>query len=186
MVLLLDVSTLPGGQVYAAQTDHEVDFGDTFDDQLRPVIKHMMTLNLIKKTQSFGFAMVHPDYVNRVRNWDDPSVLIWMTAGWGPDKDRYVANAARKLRLAARTGHDSIGVRERDIDRPVDSQEPDGTYAWGDFPYGGAVWYANPGIASNVLLGAVSALTQQEDDMIASMILQVFGLEIYKANTVAP
>jgi len=184
MVELLDVSGLPGGQVYKTRNGGEVNFGNVFD-QLRLVIEQMMTLKLIKKTESFGFAMSKPDHVESIQDWDDPSQLVWMTAGWGPDKDRYVANAARKLRLADRLGFDSIGVRESYIDTPVDSQEPDGTYAWGDFPYGGAVWHAHPHIAGVSLLAAVSALTQQEDDMVTSMILQVFGLEIYKANHIS-
>jgi hypothetical protein len=185
MVLLLDVSSLPGGKVYTDNRGKEVDFGDIFDDQLRPVIKHMMTIGLIKETESFGFAMAEPDTPYISRKWNDPHELVWMTAGWGPKKDLYVANAVRKLRLAARVGGDSIGVHARDIDTPVKSQEPDGTFAWGDFPHGGAVLDSNPFISGVVLLGAVSALTAQEDDAIASMILQVFGLEIYKANRVS-
>lgn len=179
MVKLLDVSSLPGGRVYETKGGHNVDLGEIFDDQLRPVIKHMMTVGLVTETESFGFAMAEP---NHTQAWDDSSQLIWMTAGWGSDKDRYVANAARKMRVASRLGDNSIGVQRHGTNTPVQSQEPDGTFAWGDFPYGGAVWSENRFISGVTLLGAVSALTQQEDDAVASMILQVFGLEIYKAN----
>lgn len=185
MVRLLDVSNLPGGRVYTMKPGYDVDFGAIFDDQLRPVIEHMMTVGLITKTESFGFAMAEPDRGYRNQTWDDPSQLVWMTAGWGPEKDRYVANAARKLRVASRLKIDSIEVRELDIKTPVESQEPDGTYAWGDFPYGGAVWVKNAFVSNVLFLSSVSALTQQEDDVIASMIPQVFGLEIYKANHVS-
>ncbi len=166
-----------------------LDFEELFNEKLRPVITSMMPSSLIRDTASLGFALAHSRHVLRNSVWvsDEPEMLVKMTAGWGPEKNRYIANAVRKLRFSARTHHDSIDALQFPdlIDTPVDSVDERGDFPWGDFPYGGAVW-VTPFIPGELqMLGAVSGLSQEEDHMVATLILQIFALEIKKLQTPA-
>lgn len=134
---------------------------------------------LVEKNLSFGFAMADPwrDYYSA---WNSPYELVWFVGGWGPERDRYIANAVRKLRASARTQYNTLELRLRASELfrgAVESQEPDGAFAWGDYPWGGAVFLPFGGVT---LLGAVSGLSEDEDAAIAAAILGLVGSQMHK------
>jgi hypothetical protein len=179
----LDVASLPGSAVFTNEAG-SIDFGELLMEKLEPLIITMEACGIIKKTENFGFAMAKPG-IDLIDNpWDDPTRLVWMTIGWGPDQERYIANAVRKMRYSARTTFDSIECDVLDFNTPVNSVEDDGTYLWGDFPWGGAAWYGdlNNGL---LLLGGVSGYTQQQDHIVAQLILSTFDLAIFELNQAA-
>lgn len=178
---LLDVSTLPFDQVYVCEDGSRINLRD-FLDRHRVIVEALAAAGLVKSNESFGFAMTQPfpkvigeddEY-----SWDEPSEFVWFVGGWGPDRDRYIANAIRKLRPLLRNGasYDDPLFSTLDIrfyqsdffaDR-VDSQDDDGNFPWGDFPWGGAVLIS---FDETALVGAVSGLSEIEDDFVVKLIL---------------
>jgi hypothetical protein len=148
----------------------------------RSGLEEMMARGLITHKDSFGFAMVDPlsDYRTL---WDNPERSIAFVAHWGPEGSRYAANAVRKIRPAAREGHDSQWLRIngpyrfRDV---VESKDDEGNFPWGDFPYDGAVYVDT---LAGRLLGGVSAFPKEEDPIVATLLLGIIGLEMYESNS---
>ncbi len=147
----------------------------------RVSIETMMASGLIRRSHSFGYAAANPvfqHFTDPRDVWDNPYNLVWFVAGWGPEADRLIANAVRKLRPAVRAMKDTLDIITTKWEgyltldtsaflNVVESVEPDGSFAWGDFPYGGAVHVRVDG---RPFIGAVSALNQVHDDGIAGLL----------------
>jgi hypothetical protein len=108
--------------------------------------------------------------------------------GWGPEQDRFSANAVRKIRALLRWYHEfgvqpqfmstmdmfvankryeqeSQGEYEFNMFQDiVPSVDEAGYFPWGDFPYGGAALVQ---VGNFWTIVAVSALNQEEDDFVA-------------------
>lgn len=185
MVRTLDITWLPQTQRVGSESS-TVNLA-AMVHLLRPTIEEFARLHVIKRSLSFGFAMAPPGRAwQHWHTWNDPYQLTWFGTGWGHDRDRYVANAIRKMRAAQRVQADSLTIRDSPegtpfgrFSDPVQSVEEDGSFAWGDFPHGGAV-FVNFG--DYQLLGAVSALAPEEDHAVAAMILNVIGLQLRKVG----
>ena len=190
---LLDVSSMPFDQVYTCQDGSEINLGEFLDSHY-DAIQALAAAGLIKANESFGFAMLRPtlveDYI-ATNSWDKPEEFVWFVGGWGPDRDRYIANAIRKLRplfrltLSALEGDQLFTTLDIRFWRPsyfedvVEQMNDDGTFPWGDFPWGGAV---SESFGEMWLIGAVSCLTEIEDDFIAKLILGGLGKLIVTGN----
>lgn len=134
---------------------------------------------------NFGFAMADPFVYYHQKVWNDPYELAWLVGGWGPLRDRYIANALRKMRAAAREGFNTLRLKHSpnhgDVFRDVvDSVENDGRFRWGDFPHGGAV---SVEMGELNLLGAVSVYAEDEDGVVAATLLGFAGLHIHRQLT---
>lgn len=177
---LLDVSSLPFERTYACHDGTHINMR-RFLENFRIGLRYMGQMELIKDTPSFGFAMTQPVIEEEEvhDNWDHPEQFVWFAGGWGPDRDRYIANAVRKLRPLIREGQDStleMRYRWRDqFEGTVDSVDQNGDYPWGDFPWGGAV---RIDVSFLVLRGAVSCYKEMEDDGVAYLILRLLGQHI--------
>lgn len=177
MTTKLDVTSLPRECLYG-KGEPELDLAGIVTD-LRNAVEDLAHAELIKHNASFGFAMANPAE-NYHEVWDRPEKLVWFVAGWGVDRDRYIANAVRKMRAAARQNHDTLSLGHDDFNLTVESQEPDGSFAWGDFPYGGAAFAEIKGYR---LLGGVSCLTEVEDHAVASLILGLVGAKMLERDS---
>jgi hypothetical protein len=146
----------------------------TFWPACQPAIKALMASGVIATKDSFGFALAYPG--NRgFGDWDNPERLIALVIHWGPDGPRYVANAVRKIRPAARNLDDTQHLRTGRswlFQDKVESKDDEGRFPWGDFPWDGAVWHSALGVS---LLGAVSAFPQEQDPIVARLILGVLA-----------
>ncbi len=185
---LLDVSKLPTKQVIACDDDTEIDMekflAGHYDD-----VMALIDRDRIGSSDSFGFAMASPQTSCSTfhESWDDPSKLVWFVGGWGPNRDRYIANAARKLRALARPmrrtcWESTLEIRMSNPDHfqeVVETQNNDGTFSWGDFPYGGA---ASLRLGNLWLAGACSAFSQVEDQIVTSLILGNLAKKIIVGN----
>lgn len=128
-------------------------------DMLALTIPRLMVGGIVKNKDSFGVAVADLRYTGNFRSvWDQPDKLIGFVYGWGPEKDKYISNAARKIRAAARTSQDTLWIVQNCPELFEDVDSPDG-----DFPWGGATHVRGE-------LVGVSALTQEEDDWVARMI----------------
>lgn len=186
LVQTMDMSTFPREQTYVCDDGETVYMRDLLLSH-KSVLDTMAEIGLIKENDSFGFAMLEPmagDVDWPVEHWDQPEQYVWFAGGWGPDRERYIANAVRKLRPLVRQVDGDIeelgtlGMRVNGSDDffrdVVESQEPDGSFAWGDFPWGGAtlVPYGNDvGTNGLILAGACSAFTEIEDDTVTKLVL---------------
>jgi hypothetical protein len=173
----LDVTTLP--DTFEYQHFQLADLIDT----IKPTVEFWSELGVVRKVDSFGFAVsiTSPNLEVTEDHWDHPESYVTFVGGWGEERDRYIANAVRKMRASIRTGLDTLhmvggGSEFREI---VASQAEDGSFAWGDFPYGGAT-FVNFG--NYEILVAVSALTQEEDDLVAGFIGKLIGNAMYIAE----
>jgi hypothetical protein len=169
MLSTLDVGKLPQHAHYGTDT-RETDLAYEVT-RMRTTIGLWEQIKLVKPNKSFslGFAAARPK-LNPVRpEWDDPYDFVWFVAGWGPDGDRYIANAVRKLRPSLRTGRDTLDLRLAKSDQFEDVVESavDGKFPWGDFPYGGATIVRTGNI---ILPCAVSGFHEVEDDTAAKAI----------------
>lgn len=176
----LDIATLPRRLTWNGGTKAAIDLGSTALGMQR-VIELMMADGQLTKKDSFGFALANPAAVLS-EVWDDPGQLIAMVMYWGPEGPRYAANACRKLRPSARSGQDSETLRREHPElfrEPIESVEADGTFMWGDFPYGGATYLT---VEGHLLLGAVSALPQEEDPVASRLILGIVGLAMHRSD----
>lgn len=196
---LLDVSTMSFERVYTCDDGSKIDLRE-FLDLHYDAVQALAGSGLVKNKDSFGFAMAAPMWdedldvlQQRDRFWDKPDEFVWFVGGWGDERDRYIANAIRKLRALLRPhklieGWNPLGVTstlEMRFDLPglfrdkVDQQNPDGTFPWGDFPWGGGV---KVHMGPLTLAGAVSCLSEIEDDMVARLILGGVGQRIVNGN----
>ena len=185
MIEYLDVPRLPFERTYECADGSKIEVAKFISD-LKPAIEAFTSSKLIKANPSFGFAMAAPQIVGNYFNgelWDDPYKFVWFVGGWGDDRDRYIANAVRKMRAMLREGtRSSLDIRFsqeyffRDV---VDSKEHDGRFRWGDFPWGGAVFIQ---MGSLILEGAISCLSEIEDDVIARVPLGLFGQKVVYGN----
>ncbi len=195
-VRLLDVSTMPFEQTYVCDDGSEINL-NKFLDSYYDTVQVLAASGLVKANESFGFAMAEPNDDFDAELWDKPEEFVWFVGGWGPDRDRYIANAIRKMRALLRpheviAGYGSMGcdsTLELRFDFPeyfrdkVDSQNEVGTFPWGDFPWGGAAFVQ---MGDLILAGAVSALSEIEDDLTARLILGGFGKLIVQGNNLLP
>jgi len=182
---LLDVTTMPSRQTYACKDGTEIDLRELLEGHWDGV-QSLASSGLIKPNESFGFAMMAPAIDPGPAPeglWDKPEEFVWFVGGWGPQRDRYIANAIRKIRPLVRTGYgSSLEMRfyaQGLFEDKVESSDADGSYPWGDFPWGGAVeaMYGNLS-----LTGAVSCLTEIEDDTIVRLILGCVAQRIIKGD----
>lgn len=184
----LDVSKLPFSRV-VGEGETAVDLADVIQG-LRPTMQLWQGSGLVKTIardgtliENFGFAMADP-YGDHHAAWDDPYSLAWLVGGWGPLRDRYIANALRKMRAAAREGFNTLYLKH-DCDRNevfrnvVESVEDDGRFRWGDFPHGGAV---SMEMRQLNLLGAVSVYDEDEDCVAATPPLAFVGMHLHRAT----
>lgn len=185
-----DVSKLPTMQPYGT---NPIEVGQFVGGLLRQTVNSGITEGRYRDTTSLGFAMASPDD-NPWNNWNDPESLVWLTAGWGPEKNRFVANAARKLRAVARIGEDTLGCTARassPFEDVITMDEITGekaliagssdysTFRWGDFPYGGGVTVQ---IGEVLLIGAISGLSQEEDHIVTRHVLDELALLFWKLD----
>lgn len=174
--MMLDVSSLPIKAFYGPEGG-KVDLAPIVL-AFRSTIKLWARSSLVITNASFGFAMANP-FLD-LRLWDDPYQFTWFTAGWGPKRDIYVANAVRKLRPALRHGLDTLDMcitcPEAFINT-VDEQEADGSFEWGDFPHGGATFVR---VGDLILPSSVSCLKAVEDDPAAKTIGGHIGAAMLK------
>lgn len=144
-------------------------------------IATMQATGLIESKGSYGFALTIPIAHSSkgwgVSDWDDPEKYIAYVGGRGLERDRYAANAVRKLRpwlRQAAEGHEfdsTLNMRQfapELFQHGVESQSADGVFPWGDYPWGGAAVVSFPGFA---LAGAVSGFSEVQDDTVARVIL---------------
>ena len=114
---------------------------------------------------------------------DEPEKFVWFVGGWGPRREKYIANAVRTIRpLLCVDRWSTLDMRFSDPDsfkEEVESQNAEGYFPWGDFPYGGAV---DVQMGPLFLTGAVSCLTEIENDQAARFILGGFGKLIVLGN----
>jgi hypothetical protein len=183
---LLDVSAMPFERVYACNDGSQINMSE-FVDSHYDAIQALAAAGLIKSNESFGFAMLEPmtqemsetlpgDY------WDKPEDYVWFVGGWGPDRDRYIANAVRKLRPLLRMLLDddetffAPSTLEMRLEGRTDlftdivgSTDENGLFPWGDFPWGGA--FIDVVTEEFALIGSISALSQIEDDFCTKLFL---------------
>lgn len=182
----LDVSRLPTEAPYGPE-GAQIDLASAVVG-LRASVYEMGRHRLVKPVKSFGFAAAHPGDPSAL-DWKDPYEFTWFVAGWGPDKDRYIANAVRKLRPTLRTKRSTLDLRMRGgkaFKKRVASQESDGSFKWGDFPWGGGV-LANVG--DIIIPVAVSTFLEVEDDAVAMLAGGLIGgrmLQLDKPDEYGP
>lgn len=184
---LLDVTTLPSEETYVCRDGSKINLKAVLKSH-RDAIESLATVGLIRDNPSFGFAMVRPIHQHETLPddfWDQPEQFVFFVGGWGPERERYIADAVRKLRPLLRlrdTDHEELfGLdtldlrlgRHRDFFRDVvKSDNEDGSFPWGDFAKGGGVVVP---LGEWALPGAVSGLTELQDDSVAKLILGVIA-----------
>jgi hypothetical protein len=133
---------------------------------------------LMRQNPHLGVAVANPAFAGTSfrKVWDDPANLVGLGLSFGTEGHRFLCNAVRKLRPAARLGVDTLALRKDDFvdwKNPVESEsdDPDNPYPWGDFPYGGAA-YSNPETGRHKVLVATSALYEEEDHMLSVLLAQ--------------
>ena len=177
----LDVSRLPQ-EAFVGEGSARMRL-ESIPARLSGVVDDMARAGLIKANMSFGCAFAKPaEELSWVgyEDWNDPYSFVWFVAGWGPDRDRYIANAVRKLRASLREDKDTLTLRIKCPGAFVDvvnSVDEDGSFPWGDFPWGGATFVH---VGDIVIPTAVSCLREVEDDAIAKLLGGLVGAESLK------
>lgn len=181
----LDVSTLP--------TEAQYEKGGLKTNlaaipyRMRGALDALVAGDLIKENESFGCAVAHPYDLNAAVleqwAWDDPDDFIWFVTGWGPQRDKYIANAVRKLRPALREQVDTLSMRCQpdvyDDGESVESVDDEGRFPWGDFSWGGATFVQ---VGMMYLPTSVSCLAEVEDDAVAKLLGGTIGAEMLKID----
>jgi len=179
MTVTLDVSRLPS-EAYTETGSVRVNLAHLVPLMQRP-LESMEQYTLVKPHSSFGCAFAKPGPAGEMQwNWDDPYDFTYFVAGWGPDRERYIANAVRKLRATLREDMDTLLMRISNpgaFQDPVDSVDEDGNFPWGDFPWGGATFVH---VGDMVIPSAVSSLLEVEDDFVAKLLGGLVGATILK------
>lgn len=176
----LDVSRLPTEAIFkTGEGDAQINLAE-IPRRMRPAISELARARLIENKNSFGFAAAKPSPASF--HWDDPYEFTWFVAGWGTDRDRYIANAVRKLRAALRAGYDTLEMRilyPGTFHDTVESKEDDGSFEWGDFPWGGATFVR---VGKLLIPSSVSCLLEVEDDAVAKAIGGLIGAQILQIS----
>jgi len=173
----LDIRTLPCELTRTFKDDSTFDV-EQFTATISKAIAALAEGGVIKQA-SFGFAFGVPmavDEYDLSDHWDDPAKFVWCVGGWGAGSSKYVANAARKMRPMLRSYAESSlemyhGFPE-DFRDKVDSRQDDGSFAWGDFPWGGGVRVPMCGM---IFTCAVSGFSQAEDHAVALLLAGLLG-----------
>ncbi|MFZ1250004.1 MAG: hypothetical protein WAR37_00945 [Candidatus Microsaccharimonas sp.] len=187
----LDVSVFPQEQHYVLADGTVLEMKQTLETYYE-VFQQLVAQGLLNGNDNFGFAMAKPveelDFKLH-KHHNKPDKFVWFVGGWGPNRDRYIANAIRKMRPLLRPEPDMPIVDTSTLDfrfndpkhfrKVVDSEQEEGVYQWGDFPYGGAV-LAQYGPL--ILIGATSGFTEMQDDMVTRMILGGLGEQIVSTH----
>ena len=179
MTTNLDVSQLPfDTKISFTETDYNM---RKYITAWRPILSAMMDNGVLKQNKSFGFAMMPPMWHDE-RNerepwtykWDNPYEYTWFVGGWGPDRDRYIANAVRKIRPLLRLDMYDSTLEMVDLAQPeqmfqdvVGQTDDNGNFPLGDFPHGGAVEIRRKSLT---LVVACSAYTAEQDDLVSNMV----------------
>jgi hypothetical protein len=177
VTVMLNVSVLPrDARLYLTETRY-IRMRE-YLDEWRPILSTLVSTRRIMPEQSFGFAMMAPMWGEEpdawAYKWDNPHEYIWFAGGWGPDRDRYVANAVRKIRpllrcdLESSTQHMVLNKRSDLFRDTVDQTNDDGDFEWGDFACGGAV---RVNFGDLELVGACSAFRPFEDHLVTQFML---------------
>lgn len=186
---ILDLSRLPREAQFTNDDKSIIDMSN-FVRSVRPTIDTLMRSKLIAPKDNVGIAFCEPqfwdDYTETQKLWNEPEKFVWFIGGWGSDPDKlakYQANAVRKLRPLLRDDHYStLDMRDddecefRDV---TEAMQPDGSFAWGDYPWSGAVRLDMFGM---LLTCAVSGLTETEDHVVAELFAGLLGKRIVEAN----
>lgn len=181
---LLDVTVMPSERIYTCKDGSEINLRELLESH-RGGVEALASSGLVKPNESFGFAMMAPAVYPEITSgeWNEPEEYVWFVGGWGPKRDRYIANAIRKIRPLVRTTYDSsLSMRffHPDLfEDKVESSDADGNYPWGDFPWGGAV---DARFGALCLIGAVSCLSEIEDDTVTRLILGCIAQRIIKGD----
>lgn len=154
---------------------------------LRPAIEALMNHGLVRDKLSLGGAIGGPIFLTPGESlampyWNDPYGYVWFVFGWGPDWQKYAANAIRKMRALLRTGVDTLELQLFDSGRFQDrvvSEDDDHNYPWGDFPYGGATFTK---VGNLYIPAAVSTLRAVEDDNVSRLYGGTVGQEMLKVR----
>lgn len=153
--------------------------------QSRPILEQMTALGLIGPASkgSFGFAMadpfaaMSPDGYQHL--YQDPHKLVWLVGGWGPDRDRYIANAIRKMRAAARTGLDTLLLATQEQPEAVfenfSSQSSATARYEEEYGFGGATFGYYRG---RCLLFSVSTYPQEHDPVASLLVGSVIAAHL--------
>lgn len=184
---LLDLTALPTEWVYVCGDGTQIEMSYLLAAH-GEAIAAMEATGLLEINGSYGFALSVPIGHGatgwEASDWDNPEKFIAYVGGRGRERDRYAANAVRKLRpwirqAAAGCEFDStLSMRQfapELFEQGVDSQNADGTFSWGDYPWGGAVVVSFRGFA---LAGAVSGFSEIQDDTVARLILGALAEQI--------
>ena len=115
---------------------------------------------------------------------NDPEGLIDFSFREGAERDRYAANALRKMRAVARTGVSTLELRELNNDplrafEAIVGVEDDSRLLWGEFPYGGAV-VVECKDGRCVIVG-VSGFTQRQDHWVATTAAEFCAMRLDEA-----
>ncbi len=177
---LLDVTELPTDWGYSCQNGTFIGMNDLLATH-GEVISALEVSGLIKTNGSYGFALSVPLIPHgdgwEMTEWDTPQKYVAFVGGRGPERNRYVANAVRKLRPCLRQivgGYGLDGTLAMRLFAPdlfqrgVESQDDNGTFPWGDYPWGGAAVVPLPEFA---IAGAISGFSEVQDDTVARVIL---------------
>jgi hypothetical protein len=153
---------------------------------LRGAVDELARVGLVRQTQSFGFAAATPSSDPLMEwEWDNPYQFTWFVAGWGPERDRFIANAVRKLRACLRTDMDTLTLRIKkpfDFQDVVDSVDEYGNFPWGDYAWGGATFVR---AGHFVIPCAVSCLAEVEDDAVAKLMGGLLGNSLLRGTNPA-
>ena len=163
----MDVSIFPTELTYECSDGSVIDYASVLA-KLRSVIETMQISGLFRRSNTFGLAISRPYWEGEDADCttfrNNPETHVGFVGGWGEKRDQCIANAVRKMRplyrgTAATSTLDMLPFDE-DFKDVVKSIEDDGTFLWGDFPFGGAVWVIVNDVAYRV---SVSGLHQIDD-----------------------
>lgn len=172
----LDVSKLRGPQTL--DTGRTLLAMNSYLAVWEPALSAMADQGRLSSTDSFGFAMLPPLWNDELEEWvckwDKPYDYTWFAGGWGPDRDRLIANAVRKIRPLLRrdlefsTLEMVLDSKDDPFQDKVPMQDEDGNFPWGDFGFGGAV---RAFYGPLEIVGACSGFSQFEDHLVTGLIL---------------
>lgn len=182
----LDVTQLPFRQQYGCRNGTTIDIGKYFGGYHRPV-QSMIGAQLFRRTVDLGFVMAPPVRDGEYKLgavWDDWSEYVWYAGGWGSGRNAHIANAVRMMRPILREqSHSSFALRHEapEVFKDVVALDTrgNGIYQWGDLPYGGAVVVEVRGL---ILVGAVSGLSEIQNESFANMTLSGIAEQILKGD----
>lgn len=182
----LDVSTFPRTLLYDGS--EKSFFFEELNQTIQDIMYFLGVLGVVKRVDSFGFAVAVSDIaidssLEGSIEIDDPSTYVAFVGGWGPEQDRYIANAIRKMRASLDSDeNDTIKITQDGVNEhynTVESVDENGNFPWGNFAWGGSAYVA---FGNYNHLVSVSALKQDEDDVASSIIGKLIGMKRHRAN----